>query len=199
MNLSIATEANAVRDEGNHVPLSQANRHAQHLCLSIAHKFMFSHSINIHHSEISSPLSTHRCEIDDRRIKYIFRSEVDCEVVKYRVCLSYLSVRLVRTRSCCSNFSFSLDCCCWFCVSTSLLLFSVLVEIHLLPLAVCWLARSICLANCCRIDMLMVTFDNLENIFISFYFVRNEISQTRSLSQSVHDNQFNNKNNFQSN
>lgn len=78
----------------------------------------------------------------------------------------YLSVRRVRTRSCCSNFNFSLDCFCWFCVSTSLLLLSPLVEIHLLlTLVVCRLARSICLANWCRIDMVTVTFDNLQNIF----------------------------------
>lgn len=83
----------------------------------------------------------------------------------------YLSVRLVRTRSCCSSFNFSLDFCCWFCVSTSLLLFLAPIEMHLLPLVMCVLARSICLPNCCRIDTLTVlTFDNVENICAAFLF-----------------------------
>lgn len=76
---------------------------------------------------------------------------------------NYLSVRLMRHRSCCSNFNVSFGCC-WFCVSTSLRLFPELVEIHL-PWLVCWLARTTCLARDGNVD---VTFVNFENMFLFF-------------------------------
>lgn len=110
------------------------------------------------------------CRYIVKSTKNLFICEVVIVNMNFRLSFFfflYLSVRLVRARSCCSNFNFSLVCCCWFCVNTSLRLFSMLVEIHLMPLLLCWLARSIWLAtNCCRINM--VTFDNLENIFETF-------------------------------
>lgn len=73
--------------------------------------------------------------------------------------VNYLSVRLMRHRSCCSNFSLSLDCC-WFCVSTSLRLFPELVEIHLAWL-MCWFARTTCLARDGSVDVTLVSFENI--------------------------------------
>lgn len=86
-----------------------------------------------------------------------------CEYLKWDV--NYLSVRLMRHRSCCSNFNLSFGCC-WFCVRTSLRLFPELVEIHR-PWLMCWLARTICLAYDGSVD---VTLVSLENIFSAFIY-----------------------------
>lgn len=75
--------------------------------------------------------------------------------------VNYLSVRLIRHRSCCSDFNWSFDCCWLFCVRTSLQLFPELVEIHR-PWLMHWLARTNCLAYDGSAD---VTLVSLENIF----------------------------------
>lgn len=75
----------------------------------------------------------------------------------FRGSVNYLSVRLMRHRSCCSNFNVSLGCC-WFCVRTSLRLFPELVEIHR-PLLMLWFARIICLARHGRADVTLLSFE----------------------------------------
>lgn len=72
--------------------------------------------------------------------------------------VNYLSVRLMRHRSCCSNLSLSFGC--WFCVSTSLRLFPELVEIHLVW-HMRWFARTACLARDGSVDVTLVSFENI--------------------------------------
>lgn len=71
----------------------------------------------------------------------------------------YLSLRLMRHRSCCSNLSLSFDCC-WFCVSTSLRLLPELVEIHLVW-HIFWLMRI----NDGSVDVTLVSFENILRVF----------------------------------